>query len=125
MIAEAQVQTEHASRYLAELCRQFEQRAEAKPELGVHVEWTDTDGTVDFGWGRCTLRADESMLALRVEASDHDGLRQVQELLSRHLEGHGEPEPLAVTWLQDGPPAADSHADRRDTMRAFHRRMRH
>ena len=55
LIAEAQVQTQYAVRYLAELCRQFDERARRKPELGVRVEWTETDGrsTSDGGAVRC------------------------------------------------------------------------
>lgn len=125
LIAEAQVQTEHAARYLAELCGQFDERAKHKPELGVRVEWTETDGSIDFGWGRCEMRADADALAFRAEATDEDGLRQIQELVRRHLEGHGEAGGLMLAWPTSGPPVADSHVEGRDKMRSFHRRMRH
>jgi hypothetical protein len=125
LIAEAEVQTEHASRYVAELCEQFSERARAKPELGVRVERTESKGTVDFGWGRCTMRADTNVLAVRAEADDQAGLQQVQELVRRHLEKHGEAEGLTVHWPQEDPAAADSHTGRRDAMRGFHGRMRH
>ena len=125
VIAEAEVQTEHASRYVTELCEQFSERARAKPELGVRVQRTERGGTVDFGWGRCTMHTDTNILVLRAEAEDQAGLQQVQELVRRHLEKHGEAEALTVRWVQDGPAAADSHAGQRDAMRGFHGRMRH
>src|SRR3954454_5951773 len=125
LIAEAQLTTGHASRYLAELCRQLDHKAQANRELDVHVAWTDTDGTVDLGWGRCTMRADESTLLVRVEADDDDALRHVRELISRHLEKLADDDHLAFAWRQDGIPVADTDAERRHNMRGFHRRMRH
>jgi len=125
LIAEAEIQTEHASRYVAELCEQFSARARAKPELGVRVERAEGQGIVDFGWGCCTVRAEANGLALRAEAEDLAGLQQVQELVRRHLEKQGEAEGLEVDWAEDGSAAADSHADRRDAMRGFHHRIRH
>lgn len=122
LIAEAEVQTEQARRYLAEMREQFLARARAKPALGVRVEGTETETIVDFGWGRCTLRADASTLALRAEAEDAAGLDQVQELISRHLEQHGQAERLTLQWPGR---TTDSHTGRRDAMRGFHHRMRH
>lgn len=71
------------------------------------------------------MRAGETALELHAEAADENGLQQVRELITRHLErlaGDGE---LALTWHHDGAPISDSHAERRDAMRGFHRRMRH
>lgn len=125
LYAETRVETEHAGRYVADLCDQFSERALAKPELGVRVERTGTAATVDLGWGRCTLRSDAGKLVLQAAAEDHAGLQQVQELVRRHVEKHGEAEGLAVVWPQDAPAAAESHAAGRDAMRGFHARMRH
>jgi len=107
------------------LCRQFDERARRRPELGVRVEWTETDGTIDFGWGRCEVRAEANALTFRAEAAGEDGLREVQELVRRHLEDHGEAAGLRLTWPTSGPPGADGRTERRDTMRSFHKRMRH
>jgi hypothetical protein len=125
MIAEARVQTEQGPRYLAELCRQLDEKARSNPDLGVRVAWTQTDGTIDFGWGRCALSVDASTLTLRLEAADDDGLRHVRELISRHLEKHAGDDELELTWRQDGKPIADTRTGKRDAMRGFHRRMRH
>jgi hypothetical protein len=122
VIAEARIDTEHASRYLVELCRQLDEKARAKPELGVRVIWTETDGAVDFGWGRGTVSAGPGTLTVRAEAADRDALREVGELISRHLEQHGD---IRITWRQDGEPVGGERGDGRDAMRAFHRRMRH
>jgi hypothetical protein len=119
---ETQVSTKHASRYLVEICRQFDERAKAKPELGVRVEWNEAHGVVDFGWGRCAMSAAPGALTLRAESGDPEGLKQIQELVRRHLESQGEAEGLTVDWPLNG---ADGHAERRDAMRSFHHRMRH
>jgi hypothetical protein len=71
------------------------------------------------------MRAGATVLALRAQAEDLAGLRQVQELVRRHLEKHGEAEGLTLHWPEDGSAAADSHAGRRDAMRGFHHRTRH
>ena len=123
-IAEAHVQTRQARRHLAELCRALEQRAQTKRQGDVRIECTDADGTIDFGWARCSIHADETTLTLKAEADEEDALAQLCELITRHLEGHKEDE-LTVTWLRDGAPIVRSDTDRRNRMRAFHRRMRH
>jgi hypothetical protein len=125
MIAEARVPTEQATRYLGELCRRLDEKARANPDLGVRVAWTETHGTVDLGWARCTVSADASTLTLRAESSDGDGVRQARELIGRHLEEHAGDDELVITWWQDGKPVTDTYAGRRDAMRGFHRRMRH
>jgi hypothetical protein len=125
LTTETRIETENANRYLDALCRQLDARSHAKPEVDVQVSWTDDAGTVDFGWGRCIMRASETTLELHADAPDENGLQQVRELITRHLEklaGDGE---LALTWHRDGAPISDRQADRRDAMRGFHRRMRH
>ena len=124
--AQAEVKTEHASRYLVQLCAQLDEKARNQPELDVRVEWSETTAIADFGWARCTMKAGTDALVLRACADDQAGLAQVTELLTRHLEKHGAVEQITVGWQQSGTPAADLDArNRRDTMRGFHRRMRH
>ncbi len=125
LTTETRIETGNASRYLDELCRQLDARSHAKPELGVQVIWTDAEGSVDFGWARCTIRARETSLQVRAEATDQDALRQVRELITRHLTNVARDGELPLTWQQDGAPVSDSHIESRDAMRSFHRRMRH
>jgi hypothetical protein len=112
----AHIPTRNGPQYLAGLCRQLEQE---RPGVEMSVEWKETDGTIDLGWARGALRADETGLSLRAEATDEDALGQVCELIARHLETHAD-EPIVVTWSHQG--SDDDH--RRDRMRAFHARMR-
>src|SRR6266700_2908561 len=67
LTAETHIQTERPSRYLVQLCKHADSinhkilhlhasKAQARPEVQ-HVEWSDTDGTLTFSWGRCTMQA--------------------------------------------------------------------
>jgi hypothetical protein len=117
MIAEARVETERPSRYLAQLCRHVEELAQARPHKSgertgargdevaqarphmlPRVEWTDTHGIVSFGEGRCILRAEPGTLTLRAEAPDEETLRWVQHRVADRLERFGRRDRLTVTW---------------------------
>jgi hypothetical protein len=63
-----------------------------------------TEGIIDFGWGRCTLRATAGTLTLYAEAEDPQRLRQIQDGISARLQRIGRRDQLTVTWT-DGPPA--------------------
>ena len=106
---EAHVETERASRYLAQLCRHFSNlrrhdsrrggdHAYARPDVQAQVEWSETHGIVSFGWGRCTMQADPEALKLRAEAPDDESLQRVEDLVGEHVERFGERDGLKVTW---------------------------
>ena len=124
MFAEAQIATGQGRRHLVELCQTLQKRAAGKPGRTVKVEWTDTAGAIDFGWATCALHATTTSLTLRVEASDRAALREMCELMTRHLERDPGDEKLNVVWEHNGEPIAIDDSARRDVMRAFHRRMR-
>lgn len=109
-IAEAHVRTERSSRYLTQLCKHASQmgghtrhgprlhaNGEAPPRIQ-HAEWSDTRGTIDVGWGRCTLQAGPDTLTLRVEAADQDSLQRIQQLITGRLQKIGRRDALQVTW---------------------------
>jgi len=118
LTAEAHVQTEHPDRYLVQLCRHAQQvhrlrhrprhdRAGAHPPPKVeHVEWSQTRGTVDLGWGRCTMQVSGNLLTLRAEATDEEKLQQVQDIVSRDIERFGSRDHLTVSWQRVGPPTS-------------------
>jgi hypothetical protein len=126
LIAGAELETEHASRHLTQFFEHLAERARAHPHLKVRVEWSDTWGTGDFGWGRCTMEARSNVLALRAEAADQRGLEEIEEFVMRHLESHDAHDQSEVRWEQADTPAASSPAPghRRERMRRFHRRAR-
>ncbi|MEU4223192.1 DUF2218 domain-containing protein [Nonomuraea sp. NPDC026600] len=109
----AQIETERAGRYLVQFCKHAAAMGRGgghtprmhlrgmmdRRELQVTAEWSDTDGTVTFTpWGRCTLAAEAGALTLLVEAADEDGLRQIQDIVSRDFERFSRRDPLTVTW---------------------------
>ena len=110
--AEAEIQTEHAARYLARLCghagkmgagghrRLSHARGDVPPEVR-RVECSGTEGTASLDCGQWTMRASPGLLAVRAEAADEDSLRRIQDLLTTRLQKFGRRERLTVNW-QDG-----------------------
>lgn len=116
-VAEAQVQTTEASRYLIRLCQhagkmrgrlghQPRRRSGSRPPEIRTAEWSDDSGTLALSLGQCTLRAADSMLTIRAEARSAEDLAQIQELVTRRLEAFGRRERLTVTWQ----PSPDQHS---------------
>jgi hypothetical protein len=111
--AEADIQTEHAARYLVRLCghagkmgaaghrpghrRPGRARGHAPPEVR-RVDCSGTEGTVSLDWGQWTMRAVPGLLAIRAEAADEENLLRIQDLLTTRLENLGRREHLTVTW---------------------------
>jgi hypothetical protein len=108
--AVAHVETDRASRHLVQLCTHVSKMGQHLPRLRSHggsghvtpevqnVEWSDTDGTISFGLGRCTLHASPNELILRVEAPDEESLRRLQDLVGHRLEAIGSRDHLLVQW---------------------------
>ena len=122
LIAEADVQTEHAASYLARLCGHAGKMGAAGRRLGHrprshasggappevrHVECSEAEGTVSLNWGRWTMRASPGLLAVRAEAADEDSLRRIQDLLAARRQKFGRREHLTVTWRRPGAAAAE------------------
>lgn len=119
-ISQARVQTQHAGRYLTQLCRHAQAVSghpgqnlhhhlgpdSAHPRMR-HVEQSDTDATLDFDQGRCTMRVEPDALALRAEADDAASLRRIEDLITADIERFGTREHLTVTWR----PGNNDHDD--------------
>ncbi|WP_329243418.1 DUF2218 domain-containing protein [Actinoallomurus sp. NBC_01490] len=121
--AQARVRTDRAGRYLAQLgehaghlsapaFRHPRRHGEGGhghggPAKVVRAEWSGADASIDFGWGRCTLRATDTELILRAEAADPQQLRRVQEGITARLELIGRRDHLTVTWQPEPPEIAD------------------
>ncbi|MFJ8819981.1 DUF2218 domain-containing protein [Amycolatopsis thermoflava] len=120
--AEGRVETDRPSRYLTQLCRhasQVSNRGLHRPlghgpgrpgfEMpdGLHVEWTDTTGTITLRpWGHCLVEAAEGVLILRVEAADEASLSRIQGIIDRNFSRFGRRDRLTVRW-QDPVGAAE------------------
>ncbi|WP_433473677.1 DUF2218 domain-containing protein [Spirillospora sp. CA-142024] len=115
--AQAHVQTQRAGRYLTQLGKHSHQMSlrtfhkphrPGTPPKVQNAEWSDTDAMIDFGWGRCTLRATATELILRAEATDQERLQQIQNGIAARLERIGRRDQLTVTWHQETPPPLTS-----------------
>lgn len=119
--AHATVATTRPSRYLTQLCQHVDHlsrrtehrphprhgdREHAAPGPHARVIWSDNAGTIELGWGRCTLTTDDNALVLHAEAHDDADLHRLQALLSARLHQIGRPDHLTVTWQPTTPTAA-------------------
>jgi hypothetical protein len=93
MRAEARVATEHAGRYLVQLCKHFGHRVPARFADGV--------GRVEFPDGVADLVAEPGVLVLRVLAAEPAGVERLSGVLARHLERFAFRESLDVVWTAD------------------------
>lgn len=95
--AEARIGADKAPRYLAQLCKHFAHK--------VAVEWSATQGRVDFGTGTCVMNAGDDELRVTCVAPTADGLARVKHIIEDHITRFGWRESLAVRWTE-GDPAA-------------------
>ncbi|WP_433182689.1 DUF2218 domain-containing protein [Actinoallomurus sp. CA-150999] len=108
--SQATIEIDRPGRYLAQFCGHaaamgrtgggHRRRSHGAGAAGaVSAEWSDTHGIVTIApWGRCSLEATDHTLNLRVDATDEDALRRIQEIVTRDLERFGRREKLTVAW---------------------------
>ncbi len=107
-IAQAEVSTDRASRYLVQICEHLNQisdharhGAPADPNAPLQVlrvEWTDQHGRIEFPAASCTLDAADSMLTVTVAADEADELQRMQDLFSNRFEAIGRRDNLTLSW---------------------------
>ncbi|MBS2961998.1 DUF2218 domain-containing protein [Actinocrinis puniceicyclus] len=122
-VSEARVRTPRASRYLTQLCdhgskmhltalhrrrHRAHSGGEGEDEGGgppkvLRAESSDTEGVIDFGWGRCVLRAADDELVLTAEAQDETALRRIEDGLRARLERIGRRDGLTAVWTPATP----------------------
>lgn len=71
------VHTEHASRYLQQLCKHFRHK--------IPVEFVPEAGECRFPFGIARLRADAERLTVEIEAPDSDQRARTQDVIEVHL----------------------------------------
>lgn len=87
------VATAKAVIYMKQLCRHFGHK---RP-----VQWTDTDGWIEFPYGRCDLEARANLLEIRAAAGEDASLRRLEKVIGVHLERFAFREALDVHWVRD------------------------
>lgn len=89
------VQTEHASRYLQQLCKHWSHK------MTVHFD--PAQGRVEFPSGATlAMKADAAALTLRLESDDAEGLPRLQTVVEDHIKRFAFREKLDFAW--DGQP---------------------
>lgn len=92
-VAEAQIRSERASRYLVQLCKHF---AHKTP-----TDYDELHGRVDFLPGLCVMHAAGDWLTLRCEALSERDLARVKDIVADHLVRFARQEEIAVIWNDD------------------------
>ena len=91
LIAEVQIATDKASKYLKWLCGHF--------RIKVDAEYDDTHGEVHFPFGQCEMWAKPEELAIRVESEDAVSFARIKHVVGDHLERFAHKDSIRVTWV--------------------------
>lgn len=93
----ARVPTDRAARHLKQLCSHTRHvgRLHGTGD-GPAVTSSGTDGLIDFGWARCTLKATPDALHLTAESPDPAALARLTTALTQRLPD------LQVHWTDAG-----------------------
>lgn len=94
--ATARVKTEHASKYLQQLCKHWSHKFD--------VTFDETHGVVPFGQATCTFDAALDALTMRLDAPPDD-LARMGEVVAKHLARFAFRETFDIRWVPS--PAAE------------------
>ncbi len=86
----ARIHTDHASRYLQQLCKHFAHK--------IPTEFDKTDGRIMFDGNACLLRADGDVLTITIEAADTETDERLRDVVVRHLDRFAFRDQPSVTW---------------------------
>jgi len=87
----ALIPTEHARRYLGQLCKHFAHK------LPVEFDEAFTTGSIRFSVGTCTVAADDTTLTLDL-AAPPESMAQLKDVVVRHLVRFAFREALPIAW---------------------------
>jgi hypothetical protein len=88
--SEARIPTEHASKYLQQLCKHFGHK--------IPATFDAETGHLTFEMGTTALAAKPDVLVLRNEAPEAVGLARLEEVVASHLVRFAFREELKVDW---------------------------
>ena len=86
----ADVATEHASRYLQQLCKHWSHK--------FPVEFDASHGAIDLTIGRTVLDADAATLRIEATANDDASLERLETVVADHIKRFAFREELAFDW---------------------------
>ena len=88
----AVVPTEHASRYLQQLCKHWSHK--------FTVDFTPTHGEIELPAGKTVLDATDSDLTVTIHASDAASLDQLEAVVADHIVRFAFREELSFAWTR-------------------------
>ncbi|MHB2266056.1 DUF2218 domain-containing protein [Aliihoeflea sp. PC F10.4] len=99
------VSTQHASRYLQQLCKHWTHKFE--------TEFTPNVGRIAISPGEARLAADEARLSIEVTAPEGADLNQLRDVVQSHIERFAFRETLSFDWqpistAEQTPPAGNA-----------------
>ena len=97
------VSTDHASRYLQQLCKHWAHKFQ--------TEFTPVRGQIELPLGRTLPLADDAVLSIEVTASESADLPQLQDVVQRHVERFAFRETLRFDWQTAGGEAVPTAGD--------------
>ncbi len=86
----ARIRTEHASRYLQQLCKHFAHK--------IPVTFGKTEGRISFDGNDCVLEAKGDVLIITVQAPDTPTVERLQDAIVRHLDRFAFRDKPEVDW---------------------------
>lgn len=99
------VSTQHASRYLQQLCKHWAHKFE--------TEFTPTEGRIALSPANVRLAADDTGLSIEVIAPEGADLNQLRDVVQSHIERFAFRETLSFDWqplptAEQTPPAGNA-----------------
>jgi hypothetical protein len=88
----ADVTTEHASRYLQQLCKHWAHK--------FPVEFDPNHGVIDLSSGRAVLDADAAALHIAVTTAEADAIERLEAVVADHIKRFAFREELTFYWKQ-------------------------
>jgi hypothetical protein len=88
----ADVATEHASRYLQQLCKHWAHK--------FPVEFDSNHGVIDLSSGRAVLDADAKALHIAVTVAEADATERLEAVVADHIKRFAFREELTFDWKQ-------------------------
>lgn len=107
-IFSTQIRTDHASKYLQQLCKHFAHK--------VDVEFSPAEGRVAFPPGRCLMNAGDDILELYCDAMEERGVPAIKAIIDSHLVKFAWREELHYEWVDGAPATISSELVREDFM---------
>lgn len=89
----ADVATEHASRYLQQLCKHWAHK--------FPVEFDPNHGSIELSTGRTVMDADATTLRIAVTTEDAEALERLETVVADHINRFAFREELAFDWTRD------------------------